>query len=187
MKEFLKKIKLIEYLTTELEIQKNEFVTNFKEHVDEGSTGFLSETFDMFSSSKNEYKGHVGFENFKIKRRRRFFDMNMNLAVAKGTYRQKENILVIETEINGFSGMMIPFYIFALIFYSIFIVTFSFADNIEGNGAGFVLPFIIVHATFMFGIPYYMMRRSATRMKHKLEREFFYMTKNKTSYSGSYE
>ncbi|UII26074.1 hypothetical protein LVD15_22650 [Fulvivirga maritima] len=183
MKEFLRSIKLVDNLTTELNIQKSEFVKTFKAHVDEGSTGFGSDAFDVFSSSKNEYKGHVGYDNFKIKRRRRFFDRNMNLAVASGTYKQKESQLIIETEINGFSGMMIPFYIFALIFYSFFIVTFSFADNINGNGAGFALPFIIIHAAFMFGIPYFMMRRSTKRMAHELEREFFYMTKEHTPYS----
>jgi preprotein translocase subunit YajC len=51
------------------------------------------------------------------------------------------------------------------------------ADNIEGNGAQFAIPFIFIHAVFMFGIPYFMMRRSARKMKHDLEREFFYLTK----------
>ena len=131
----------------------------------------------MFSSSKTEYKGHVGFDNFKIKRKRKFFDMNMNFAVAQGTYKQKENILIIEAEINGFSGMMIPFYVFGIIFYSIFIVTFILAENIGGGGMAFVLPFILLHATLMFGLPYFVMRRSTYRMKHELEREFYYMTK----------
>lgn len=181
MKELLNRLKLIDYLTTEIEIQKSEFVTRFKENVDEGSTGIMSDTLDVFSSSKNEYKGFVGDDNFKIKRRRRFFDLNMNLAVAKGVYRQKDNILIIDTEINGFSGMMIPFYIFVALFYTIFITAFIFADNIEGNGAEFAIPFIIIHAAFMFGIPYFIMRRSTSRMKHELEREFYYMTKNKTT------
>ena len=177
MKEFLKKIKLIEHLKTDIEIQKTEFVSKFRQQGDEGSTGIFSDTFDVFSSSKNEYKGQVGYEGFKIKRRRKFFDMNMNLAVASGTYRQNNEKLIIETEINGFSGMMIPFYLFAIVFYSIFIGAFFMADNIEGNGDGFALPFIFIHAAFMFGIPYFMMRRSTKRMKHELEREFYYMTK----------
>lgn len=179
MKDFLKKIKLIEYLTIELDIQKNEFISTLKESVDEGSTGFMSDSFDVFSSSKNEYKGHVGFENFKIKRRKRFFDTYVNLAVAKGTYRQKENTLIIDTEISGFNGMMIPFYIFILIFYSIFVIAFLFADNIEGASPVLTLLFILIHASFMFGLPYFIMRRSMKRMKHELEREFFYMTKKK--------
>lgn len=179
MKELLRRLKLIDHLTTEIEIQKNDFVTRFKENVDKGSTGFMAGTFDVFSSSKNEYKGYVGSESFKIKRRGRFFDVSSNLAVAKGTYRQKDNTLIIDTEINGFTGMMIPFYIFAIICYAIFITVFIFADNIEGNGAGFAIPFILIHASFMLGIPYLMMRRSTSRMKHELERELYYMTKSK--------
>lgn len=177
MKEFLKKIKLIEHFTTDIEIQKNEFIPKFKQNVDEGSTGLFSETFDVFSSSKNEYKGQVGYDKFKIKRRRKFFDMNMNFAVATGTYSQNNEKLIIETEVNGFSGMMIPFYLFAFVFYSIFIGAIFMADNSEGNSAGFALPFIFIHAAFMFGIPYFIMKRSTKRMKHELEREFYYMTK----------
>lgn len=180
MKEFLRKIKLVGNLTTEIEIQQKEFVARLKENVDKGSTGLLSNMFDVFSSSSNEYKGTIGMEGFELRRRRRFFDMNINTAVAKGTFTQKDNILVIQTEINGFSGMMIPFYIFVLIFYSIFISAFLFADNIEGDGAGFFFPFLFIHAAFMLGIPYLMMRRSVDKMKYELEREFYYMTKSRT-------
>lgn len=171
------RINLIDHFTTDIEILKSEFVTNFRRHVDEGTTGMFSDTFDIFSSSKNVYKGHVGMEGFKIKRRRKFFDMNMNLAVASGTYNQKGEKLIIETEINGFSGMMIPFYIFLLIFYSIFIIGFLMTDEIGGNAPGLFLPFILIHGLFMLGIPYFIMRRSTKNMKHELEREFYYMTK----------
>jgi len=75
MKDFLIKLKIIDFLTTELEIEKNEFVAKFRQHVDEGSTGIFSDSFDVFSSSKNEYKGHVSYQDFKIKRRREFFYM----------------------------------------------------------------------------------------------------------------
>ncbi len=165
-------------MTTNIDIQKSQFVSKFSQIVDEGSTGFFFDTFDIFTSSENEYKGQVGIEGFKIKRRRKLFDMGMNLAVARGTYRQDNEKLIIETEINGFSGIMIPFYVFAIIFYSIFIAGFLMSDNFDGNGAGFALPFIFIHAALMFGIPYFVMRRSAKRMKYELEREFYYMTKS---------
>jgi len=179
VKEFLKKIRLIDYLVIDLDITKNEFITKLKENVDEGSTGFMSDSFDMFSSSKNEYKGHVGFENFKIKRRKRLFDTTMNLAVASGTYRQKDNLLIINTEINGFSGMMIPLYIFILIFYSIFIVMFLFSDSIGGGGIVPALFFTAVHASLMLGLPYFMMRRSIKNMKRELDRDFYYLTRKR--------
>lgn len=183
MKEFLRKIKLVENLTTEITIQKNEFVSNFKDHVDEASIGLFSDTFDAFSSSKKVYKGHVGYDNFKIKKRRKFFDMNTNLAIAEGTFRQKDQTLIIKTEITGFNGIMLPFYIFGIIFYIIFIGMFFSFNTMEGEAPGFILPFLIIHAAFMFGIPYFMMRRSTTKMAHELEREFYYMTKDLSSYN----
>ena len=84
MNEFLKKIKLIQVLTIEIEISKSEFVSKLKEQVDEGSTGIFSNPFEVFSSSKNEYKGSVRFDGFEIKRRKKLFDMNINLSVASG-------------------------------------------------------------------------------------------------------
>lgn len=177
MKDFLKKIKLVADLTTEIEIQKSEFINKFKHHVDEGDVGPFLGGLDIFSSSKNEYKGHVGFDKFKIKRRRRIFDTNMNFAVASGTYRQRENRLIIETEINGFSGMMIPFYILITVFYSIFIVGFFMAENTSDSDFFFAGPFIFIHALFMFGIPYFIMRRSTQRLKYELEREFHYISR----------
>ena len=175
VKELLMKIKLIEHLTTDVEIQKTEFVSKFRDSVDEGSTGVFLDAFDIFSSSKNEYKGYVGNENFKIKRKRKLFDMNMSTAVASGIYHQNNEKLIIETEINGFNEMMILFYLLAIVFYSIFIITFLTVDNIQGNVPG--LTFILIHGAFLFGISYFIMRRSVNRMKHELEREFFYLTK----------
>lgn len=177
MKDFLKKLKLVDYLVTELEISQHDFVNRLKANVDEGSTGMFFNSFEAFSSSKNEFKGQVGLNDFKIRRRRRFFDMNMNLAVASGTYEQSDSLLIISTEINGFSGMMIPFYVLLVVFYSIFVILFLTADDIDGNMDFFALPFFIIHATFMFGGPYLMMRRSVSKMKHELEREFYYLTK----------
>jgi hypothetical protein len=177
MKAFLEKLKLIDHLTTELEIQKDTFVSKLKASVDEGDTGLFFNTFEAFSSSKNEYKGHVGSDGFKIRRRRRLFDMNINLAVAQGTYKQTDNHLIIETEINSYGSMIIPIYAILLVFYAIFIISFFTADNVEGIMSGFALLFILMHAAFMFGIPYFMMRRSVSKLKYQLEREFHYLTK----------
>ncbi|TXD53442.1 MULTISPECIES: hypothetical protein [unclassified Polaribacter] len=95
-------------MTTKIEISKNEFVSKFKEQVDEGSTGIFSNPFKVFSSSKNEYKGSVRLDGFTIKRRKKLFDMNINLAMASRNYKQNNENIIIETEINGFNGMIIP-------------------------------------------------------------------------------
>jgi hypothetical protein len=178
MKEFLKRVKLCDHLTTELQILKSEFVKELKNHVDDGETGIFSDSFDMFSSSKNEYKGKINIEGFKIKRKRKFFDMNLNMAVASGKYEQKGETLTIETEINGFNTMMILFYVFCILIYSVLLIGFLTADEIGGNMPRILaLPFLLFHAALVMGIPYLMLRRSTQRLKRELEREFYYVTK----------
>ena len=177
MKQFLRTLKLIDDFSTTIRMERHAFYSRFKSSVDEGHTGAFSGTFDIFSRSKNEFKGHVALDSFKIKRKKTLFDMNTNLAVAQGTYRQDGESLIIEAEINGFTGMPVPFYVFVLIFYVIFMSSFIFFDDMSGVKAAFIFPFIILHATFMLGIPYLVMRRSVSRLKHELEREFYYMTK----------
>ena len=76
MKNLLIKLKLIDYLNTELKISKSEFLRKLNLIVDEGSTNSLTDIFDVFSSSKNEYKGKVDFTKFEIRRKRKFFDMS---------------------------------------------------------------------------------------------------------------
>jgi len=176
MNNFLRKLKLADSLTTELEITKQEFVTRLKENVDEGTTDAFSDMFDIFTSSKNEYKGRVGLDHFEIKRRAKFFDSSMNLAVAKGTYRQKDQILIIDTEINSFVSFMWLFLIGITFIYSIFFLT-MLTSYIQDDESLLGFPFLIFHATFMYGIPYFIMRRSTSRLKYDLEREFHYLTK----------
>jgi pilus assembly protein TadC len=175
MKEFLIRLKLIEHLTSRLDISKISFVNRLSEITDRGDTGLLSDTFDVFSSSKNEFKGEVTFENFKIKRRRKFFNTNMSYAVANGTFLEHEGKLIVETEISGLTNYLIFFYGFLIVIYSIFILSFLLTGNKEGF---FALPFILLHAAFMFLVPYFLIRRSVKRLKYDLEREFFYLTKN---------
>ena len=171
--DFLRKIRLIDNFDIELEIDKNDFFKILQNNVDEKQSDF----FDAFSVSKNEYKGIVTQDNFEIKRKRRFFDMNLNFSKAKGTIIQNDSKLIIDTEINAFQGQMMFMLIFLIVFYLIFIIAFYTADRINGNSPVIAFPFILIHALFMFGIPYLMMRRSVSRMKYDLERDLFFMTK----------
>jgi len=177
MKAFLKKLKLVDHLTTELEIQKNEFVIKFQKQVEQANIGLFSDYVDIFSSNKKAYKGQVSMYHFKIKRKQKLFDQTINTAIAQGNFEQSGSTLIIETEINGFRNGLIPYYIFLTIFYPLFISGFFFSAIEDGSILFFFVPFILLHATIMFGGPYFMMRRSIKRMKHNLEREFFYLTK----------
>lgn len=173
MVELLKKLKLIDDFSITIKIDKSTFMNRFSEKVDEGSTGTFSGMFDPFSRSKNDYRGFVGIDHFEIKRKRKFFDRNKMMAVAKGTFVQRTEGTEIHVEINSFNKMMIPFFIFFILFYIFFITMIGF--NTEG--AGFIgIPFILLHGAFMLGLPYFMMRKSVKNMMVDLEKEFKLLT-----------
>jgi hypothetical protein len=181
MKDFLKKIKIIQYLTLSLEMDQNEFVDCLRQNIDQGSTGGFADSFDVFSSSKNEYKGAVGLDTFEIKKKRRFFDNTGSLAKATGTISKERKSITINVEINGLSTMMTIFFVIITIFYVLFIVIAFVLPMVSSGIVAFIIPFIFIHALFMIGLPYLMMRRSVKRLKHDLERDFFFFTKKHTN------
>lgn len=172
--EFLKKIKVIDFLTITLSVKKEDFVKTLDDIVDNGSLGFFSDHFDPFLRTDKEFKGTVYDSGFEIKRRTRFFDNNANTAVASGDFIEKDGKLIIKMEINGFSKFFIFLYFFLIIIYSTFIIG---AFNSETEISLFSILFFLIHASFMFGIPYFSARRSVQKLKYELEREFFYLTK----------
>ena len=104
------------------------------------------------------------------------FDVNMNMAYAKGSFAESNDELVIETEISGFHYFFIVFYAFATVFYCIiFSLIIGYA-----NGFEFIaIPFLLLQATLTFAAPYFTMRRSVQRLKYELERDFYYLTKSR--------
>lgn len=174
MKEFLRKIKLIDDWTTHLPISQQDFVDRLSAITEERELGLFSDAFMPFKSSQKEYAGHVGFDEFKIKRRARYFEQGQNLATATGTFIENNGDLTIETEINGFSSFMILFYSILLIgLTGMITVIISLGKNTDFLA---LLPILFIGA-LMFFITYMVMRISIGRMKYDLEREFFYLTK----------
>lgn len=158
-------------------MDKRQFVTRLQDHVDQGSTNLFFSSFDIFSSSKNNYKGEVDAEGFTLRRRRKLFDFNMNFALAKGTFRQRNNTLIIETEINAFGKMALVMFIFILVFYSFIAIIFLLVDASDNNALLIMFPLLLFHGTFMMLIPYIIMRDSTKKMKYELERDLYYLTK----------
>ena len=178
MNEFLKKLKLIDHFTVELEVERHLFVDRLMSVVDPGGTGTLFSAFEGLSSSNKEYKGKVSDNGFEIRRRKRLFEMNMGSAIAKGKWRQKDDQLIIETEINSFNNFFILFFVILIFIYGFGIIAALFAENAEGGNQLVTLigiPFLLLHAAFMFGVPYMVMRNSTKRTKYDLTREFHYL------------
>ena len=175
MNTLLTKLNLLTTTTIELPIEKYNFVSIVNASIDHSDLGYFSDMGDIFSSSKAEYKGHINSYGFKLKKKRKFFDYNMNFATAEGRFTQQGDTLKINVEINGFLNRMIPFIIIVPIFY-----LFFFIMTLQGGGPEasiIAIPFLLIHGLFMIGIPYFIMRRSVKRMQYELERDFYFMIK----------
>ncbi|WP_299122730.1 hypothetical protein [uncultured Winogradskyella sp.] len=177
MENFLRKIKLIDSFSTTLNTSKSDFTSALRNHVDEAEIdSFFSGVFEMFSSSENKFKGLVSHSGFKIRKRRRFFERNFGKAIAKGNLREQGDKLVINTEINAFNNYMIFMFGALIVFYLVFfIIVFGSIFSENSELPVFVPIFVLVHAVFMFGIPYFIMRKGVRRMKQDLEREFHFI------------
>ncbi|SDI45981.1 hypothetical protein [Winogradskyella thalassocola] len=183
MEDFLRRIKLIDTFSTTLNVSRSEFISALRNNVDEADIdSIFSGAFEVFTSSKNLYKGNVNHNGFRIRKRKRFFEKNIGKTIATGNLREQGETLFINTQIKGWNNSMFLFYGFLSVFYLIFIVG-SFANIFSSDSAFpiFVPIFILIHALFMFGIPYFMMRRSVKRLKEDLDREFHYIISKSSS------
>ena len=174
MTNFLKTLRLIQDMNFELPANRPDFVKALQANVDPPGSPMR----DIFSRSKHIYKGIVTYDGFDLKRKRKFFDSNMGLVTARGTFTQGDDNLTIDVQFKAFHPLFILFFIFLVLSYGMFIVMFAMAPE-EGGTPAWTLPFILVHASFMFGIPYFLLRRSISMMKYNLERDFFFFIKDK--------
>ncbi len=158
-----------------LNTTKSEFTSALRNNVDEANIDdYFSGAFEAFTSSENKFKGSVSHSGFKIRKRRRFFQKNFGKATATGNLREHGNTLVIDTQINGWNNFMFFFYGFITIIYCVFFGAFLLnVDSYEFPIFGIF--FVIIHAIFMYGIPYFMMRTSVRSLKEDLEREFHFV------------
>ena len=70
MEDFLKKLKLLKEISISLNTQRSEFVPALKKYVDsEKYNNPFSRLEDLFTSSKNSYKGIVTSRGFEIKKK----------------------------------------------------------------------------------------------------------------------
>lgn len=174
MNAFLTKLKLQDTLEVSLDISKEKFLNRLHVIVDERDPGFFGDFLDAFSSNKKEYKGSISTSGFKIKRKRKIFEKNI-VAVATGRVSEMDDTLFLKININGFQKFLLLFYILFPLIYTALLTGFirtGFSEN-----EPLFIPFILLHATLMLGIPYIIMRRSTKRLKHDLECELFLLTK----------
>lgn len=85
---------------------------------------------------------------------------------------QKENKTIIEAEISSFKNIIFFFIGFIAVVYVIIISLIGF--NTE-KVPFFAIPFVLIHGTLIIGIPWFVLRKSTSRLKKELEKDFYFM------------
>jgi len=173
MDKILKKVGLLTYCQFKLNTDQGTFANKLNDIVENKSLDIFSDMGDVFSRNEKNYKGSVTHQGFEIRRKRKLFDMNMNFTKIKGTFEQNKDALQLNIELRAFHPFLTFYYVFLAIIYSIFLISFIFTGGFDGNY--FVLPFILVHALFMAGIPYLVLKRGLKKTLYEIEREFNYL------------
>ncbi len=172
VKKILKKLDLIESFTTELDIQKDDFIEELKNQVEEANIGlfsFSSSFFEVFSSSNKKFKGQVKDGYFKIRKRLSFSDMNHSSIIARGSFKQKNNKLVIETEIMGFYGLKFFIYGYVMVIILILsIILFFMFDIFTADNMELTVKFITVFFSFFTTVIYDRISISVIYPKYEL-------------------
>ena len=178
MDNFFRKINLIDEFTIVLNTSRMDFIKALKNNVDEANINSFSshffQGFEVFSSSKNVFKGQVNNDGFKIRKRRRMFNSTSGLARAKGSFRERNDQLEIKTTVSSWNNILLVIICMLLVFYIVFI-SISFVNSEFRSDSFFVIPFLMIHGLFMLGIFYFLMRKSVKNLKQDLEREFVYI------------
>jgi len=173
MKNLLERIKFIRNSKLQIGVSKKEFHDKFSTIVDEGEISIFFEAFEIFSSSKNKYIGQVKYGDFKIKKRRRFFDFNIFKSVAKGTFSEEEDSLIVNFETNAFRGHFVMMWIIPIVF-SAFLIFLISVGQVEGEVyKAEMLTMLSLNLLFVISFLVGMGRYSSKCFKEEIENQIF--------------
>lgn len=173
MKEFLRSIGLVRNFTFTLNCPKSYFMNMLRVNVDD--------SFEMLESLRNgkAFKGIVSHDTFSIRKRRSgyraspFFMVKLN-----GIVRERDNQTVVETEIVG-PGWFIAFFFGVTVFIYLMITLSLITGGPRRNEMGsWAYLFLLLHAAFMLGLPYFFFRRAISTAQRDVEMEFVYLAKD---------
>lgn len=167
------KLGLRRHLTVTLPVERSLFYSRLKAATVPGNFGLFSGLNELFSSGDHQFVGRVDLNSFKLRHPHRFFEFNQIATVASGSFREEGDLLVVETQVNGFTPQIKLIYGFTIVFYALFAGIFLSTPGL----LDITLPLLILHGLFIFGITYFLIRRSVRNMIRNLEREFVFITR----------
>lgn len=169
MKDFLKKIKLIENSNLILEnITIDDFRLFFNEIVITEKTEKVFENIDFLSEKKN-FIGQINLNNFEIRKVVKFNGKSDSHTKAIGHFHEQDGHLKIDTNIFGSQNFLIFVYGSLVVFFIVNGV--DIFSSIQENG---LISYIFSTITFLglLILPYLSVKWSVRSFKQDLEKEF---------------
>ena len=151
-----------------LDMDKGDFLKLLHENIDE-DTGI--QLFESLNTKLKPYKGLIKPSGFQLKRRRRMFESNSEMARIKGTLKTDLRQTVLTTHI-GFDELTMKA-IFGLLIFVYAGVLVVLLSTSAGDEISWFPLLILGHGLLIFGILYfvlrYQIRVSTRRFKRFLE------------------
>ncbi|MBX2873111.1 MAG: hypothetical protein KTR30_13450 [Saprospiraceae bacterium] len=159
------KLKLEDEFSIPVDMDKTAFLTLLKENIDE-DTG--PKFFESFNSKLKPYKGWVTPNGFKIKRTRRAFESNNEMARITGSVSSDFRQTVVTTHI-GYPETTLKLIFWGLIASYGIILTIVLSGSLDHEPG--LIPLIIVgHSLLIFGILYFILRYQVRTSTNKVRR-----------------
>ncbi|AYZ13254.1 hypothetical protein EGY05_15495 [Chryseobacterium arthrosphaerae] len=170
MNSFFKRIDLYDSLTIEINIQKEELIRRLGKITYKTNSTFISLIKDSTIPTRFEYRGTMSNDSFIIKRRRRFFDINMNYPLIKGNLSGNHDLTAVFIEFTP------PFF---QIFTPVLTVIFSLLVMLNLENEDQNLLFLVIPG-FIIISQYFVLKREIRKGKYDFERELTHITRKYT-------
>lgn len=173
MNSFFKNIGLYDSLSLKISIHKEELIHRLSKITYETNSTFISLIRDSTIPTRFEYRGIIRENNFILKRRRRFFDINMNYPLMKGKLSDDHDETTVFIEfIPSFFQI---FTLVLLVFFSLLLII-----NIENKDLNFLI--IVIPAIIIIS-QYFVLKREIRKGRYDFERELTYIAQKHTASS----
>ena len=188
--KLLEKYKLIKTFETELNVDKELFVNEFKQMTEKGYYPPILRIFDIFIPKSKKYVGDITESNLKIRKKYNFLNFSkLNTSKVKSEFHTENNKLKVKTTIQGMK--IIPFilrviilliYILTMLLLVLEILIPPIQTDID---ISYILPPLLVtfFVYLLTYLPYRIAKKNIIKMKNNIE--IIYETIEKTPYNNA--
>ncbi|MCI5056012.1 MAG: hypothetical protein MRY83_07875 [Flavobacteriales bacterium] len=75
--------------------------------IEKGSYSLLADPFEAFKNHKQPYRGHFDEHSFKIRRKRKAFELFQYYILTRGNIQSSKHGTIVDFECNGFSRLIV--------------------------------------------------------------------------------